>query len=119
MLSQIDPTMNYFQKETTSKHSFDLFSGLFIHNRFARQQVKNSYHFSPTMLNIIVDAYLNQLQFNNSEIHNHMQMECLELALEKTKQKLQERLKEEQDLSMVNHHWLIAYFNLLSMFIFV
>lgn len=56
-------------KETTSKHSFDLFSGLFIHNRFARQQ-----------------------------------MESLELAFEKTKQKLQERLKEEQDISTINHH---------------
>ncbi|KAL3524022.1 hypothetical protein ACH5RR_016856 [Cinchona calisaya] len=28
-------------KETTAKHSFDLFSGLFVHNRFARQQLKN------------------------------------------------------------------------------
>ncbi|RAL51316.1 hypothetical protein DM860_010818 [Cuscuta australis] len=44
-------------KEGTVKDSFDLFSGLFIHNRFARQQ-----------------------------------MQILEEAFEKTKQKLQERL---------------------------
>ncbi|KAL6545106.1 ATP-binding cassette transporter CGR1 [Orobanche hederae] len=29
------------QKESTSRDSFDLFSGLFIHNRFAKQQLKN------------------------------------------------------------------------------
>ncbi|CAH9139703.1 unnamed protein product [Cuscuta epithymum] len=46
-------------KESTVKNSFDLFSGLFIHNRFAR-----------------------------------LQMQSLEEALEKTKQKLQERLVE-------------------------
>ncbi|CAH9069707.1 unnamed protein product [Cuscuta europaea] len=46
-------------KESTVKNSFDLFSGLFIHNRFARQQ-----------------------------------MQSLEEALEKTKQKLQEKLVE-------------------------
>ncbi|KAL6509366.1 ATP-binding cassette transporter CGR1 [Orobanche gracilis] len=28
-------------KESTSRDSFDLFSGLFIHNRFAKQQLKN------------------------------------------------------------------------------
>ncbi|XP_060181647.1 arogenate dehydrogenase 1, chloroplastic-like isoform X1 [Lycium barbarum] len=28
-------------KESSAKDSFDLFSGLFIHNRFARQQMKN------------------------------------------------------------------------------
>uniref|UniRef100_M1C7P2 Prephenate dehydrogenase n=1 Tax=Solanum tuberosum TaxID=4113 RepID=M1C7P2_SOLTU len=50
------------QKESAVKDSFDLFSGLFIHNRFARQQMKN-----------------------------------LEVALEKTKEKLQERSKELQD----------------------
>ncbi|WMV33612.1 hypothetical protein MTR67_026997 [Solanum verrucosum] len=49
-------------KESSVKDSFDLFSGLFIHNRFARQQMKN-----------------------------------LEVALEKTKEKLQERSKELQD----------------------
>lgn len=27
------------QKESTSRDSFDLFSGLFVHNRFAQQQV--------------------------------------------------------------------------------
>ncbi|CAN4101486.1 unnamed protein product [Withania somnifera] len=45
-------------KENSVKDSFDMFSELFIHNRFARQQMKN-----------------------------------LEAALEKTKEKLQERLK--------------------------
>ncbi|KAK6786533.1 hypothetical protein RDI58_015058 [Solanum bulbocastanum] len=49
-------------KESSVKDSFDLFSGLFIYNRFARQQMKN-----------------------------------LEVALEKTKEKLQERSKELQD----------------------
>ncbi|XP_055832886.1 arogenate dehydrogenase 1, chloroplastic-like isoform X2 [Solanum dulcamara] len=49
-------------KESSVKDSFDLFSGLFIHNRFARQQMKN-----------------------------------LQVALEKTKEKLQERSKELQD----------------------
>ncbi|KAJ8537227.1 hypothetical protein K7X08_035628 [Anisodus acutangulus] len=49
-------------KESSAKDSFDLYTGLFIHNRFARQQMKN-----------------------------------LEVALEKTKEKLQERSKELQD----------------------
>nr|XP_018622418.1 arogenate dehydrogenase 1, chloroplastic-like isoform X1 [Nicotiana tomentosiformis] len=51
-------------KESSARDSFDLFSGLFIHNRFARQQV---------------------------------QMKNLEVAVEKTKQKLEERSKELQD----------------------
>ncbi|OIT33108.1 PREDICTED: arogenate dehydrogenase 1, chloroplastic-like [Nicotiana attenuata] len=49
-------------KESSVRDSFDLFSGLFIHNRFARQQMK-----------------------------------ILEAAVEKTKQKLEERSKELQD----------------------
>ncbi|KAK6135741.1 hypothetical protein DH2020_030521 [Rehmannia glutinosa] len=32
---------DYMQKESTSRDSFDLFSGLFIHNRFAKQQLRN------------------------------------------------------------------------------
>ncbi|XP_058183903.1 uncharacterized protein LOC131301557 [Rhododendron vialii] len=51
-------------KESTTRDSFDLFSGLFIHNRFAKQELKN-----------------------------------LEVALEKVKQKLQDRMNEELDLS--------------------
>ncbi|KAF7133193.1 hypothetical protein RHSIM_Rhsim09G0181600 [Rhododendron simsii] len=51
-------------KESTMRNSFDLFSGLFIHNRFAKQELKN-----------------------------------LEVALEKVKQKLQDRMNEELDLS--------------------
>lgn len=47
-------------KESTTKDSFDLFSGLFIHNRFAKEELKN-----------------------------------LEVALEKVKQKLQDRMNEE------------------------
>lgn len=46
---QIEPTPidtkgfeKLFQvKESTTKDSFDLFSGLFMHNRFARQQLKH------------------------------------------------------------------------------
>ncbi|KAL0282228.1 UNVERIFIED_CONTAM: Arogenate dehydrogenase 1, chloroplastic [Sesamum angustifolium] len=30
----------YMQKESTSRDSFDLFSGLFVHNRFAKQQLR-------------------------------------------------------------------------------
>ncbi|CAK9160614.1 unnamed protein product [Ilex paraguariensis] len=54
-------------KQSTTKDSFDLFCGLFIHNRFARQEVQN-----------------------------------LELALEKVKQKLKERMNEDQDRSVSN-----------------
>ncbi|KAI8540162.1 hypothetical protein RHMOL_Rhmol09G0240700 [Rhododendron molle] len=52
------------EKESTTRDSFELFSGLFIHNRFAKQELKN-----------------------------------LEVALEKVKQKLQDRMNEELDLS--------------------
>uniref|UniRef100_A0A5B7B432 Prephenate/arogenate dehydrogenase domain-containing protein n=1 Tax=Davidia involucrata TaxID=16924 RepID=A0A5B7B432_DAVIN len=55
-------------KESTVRDSFDLFSGLFIHNKFAKQELKN-----------------------------------LELALDKVKQKLLERMNEELDLSVSNH----------------
>ncbi|GMY08324.1 arogenate dehydrogenase 1, chloroplastic [Fagus crenata] len=51
-------------KEGTMKDSFDLFSGLFLHNRFAQQELQN-----------------------------------LELALNKVKQKLVEKMNEEQDLN--------------------
>ncbi|XP_058183917.1 arogenate dehydrogenase 1, chloroplastic-like [Rhododendron vialii] len=51
-------------KESTMRNSFDLFSGLFIHNRFAKQELKN-----------------------------------LEVALEKVKQKLQDKMNEELDPS--------------------
>ncbi|XP_057952606.1 arogenate dehydrogenase 1, chloroplastic-like [Malania oleifera] len=47
-------------KESTTKDSFDLFSGLFIHNKFAKQELKS-----------------------------------LELALEKVKQRLLEKMNEE------------------------
>ncbi|GKV28227.1 hypothetical protein SLEP1_g37308 [Rubroshorea leprosula] len=49
--------------ETVANNSFDLFSGLFIHNRFAKQELEN-----------------------------------LEHALEKVKQKLLEKMNEEQNL---------------------
>ncbi|KAB1214115.1 Arogenate dehydrogenase 1, chloroplastic [Morella rubra] len=49
-------------KENTVKDSFDLFSGLFVHNRFAQQELEN-----------------------------------LELAFKKVKQKLLEKMNEEKD----------------------
>ncbi|KAI8540163.1 hypothetical protein RHMOL_Rhmol09G0240700 [Rhododendron molle] len=58
------PKQVLLQKESTTRDSFELFSGLFIHNRFAKQELKN-----------------------------------LEVALEKVKQKLQDRMNEELDLS--------------------
>ncbi|XP_062089294.1 arogenate dehydrogenase 1, chloroplastic-like [Humulus lupulus] len=51
-------------KENTMKDSFDLYSGLFLQNRFAKQELEN-----------------------------------LELAIQKLKQKLLDRMKEEQDIS--------------------
>uniref|UniRef100_A0A803NSZ4 Prephenate/arogenate dehydrogenase domain-containing protein n=1 Tax=Cannabis sativa TaxID=3483 RepID=A0A803NSZ4_CANSA len=50
-------------KENTMKDSFDLYSGLFLRNRFAKQELEN-----------------------------------LELALQKVKQKLLDRMNEEQDI---------------------
>ena len=34
--------LHYMQKEGTMNDSFDLFSGLFVHNRFAQQEVWTS-----------------------------------------------------------------------------
>ncbi|KAK3019495.1 hypothetical protein RJ639_003167 [Escallonia herrerae] len=58
-------TMDFFQKESTMRDSFDLFSGLYIHNRFAKQQ--------------------------ETELMTMKQLQDLEHALEKVKQNLQER----------------------------
>ncbi|GMP69540.1 hypothetical protein CsSME_00028761 [Camellia sinensis var. sinensis] len=55
-------------KETTMNNSYDLFSGLFIHNKYAQEELKN-----------------------------------LEVALEKVKQNLLDRMNEELDLSVSKH----------------
>ncbi|XP_028093574.1 arogenate dehydrogenase 1, chloroplastic-like isoform X1 [Camellia sinensis] len=55
-------------KETTMNNSYDLFSGLFIHNKYAQEELKN-----------------------------------LEVALEKVKQNLLDRMNEELDPSVSKH----------------
>ena len=35
----------HLQKESVANDSFDLFNGLYVHNRFARQQVEKFFHF--------------------------------------------------------------------------
>ncbi|CAL5404695.1 unnamed protein product [Camellia sinensis] len=55
-------------KETTMNNSYDLFSRLFIHNKYAQEELKN-----------------------------------LEVALEKVKQNLLDRMNEELDLSVSKH----------------
>ena len=35
---------SYLQKETMMRNSFDLYSGLFVYNRFARQELENLEH---------------------------------------------------------------------------
>ncbi|KAL0401134.1 UNVERIFIED_CONTAM: Arogenate dehydrogenase 1, chloroplastic [Sesamum latifolium] len=39
-LVEVSANKDYMQKESTSRDSFDLFSGLFVHNRFAQQQLR-------------------------------------------------------------------------------
>ncbi|KAH6837472.1 hypothetical protein C2S53_018187 [Perilla frutescens var. hirtella] len=47
-------------KESTSRDSFDLFSGLFVHNRFAKQQLRN--------LELAFDSIKQQLVKRNEEL---------------------------------------------------
>jgi sugar phosphate permease len=72
------------------RDSFDLFSGLFLHNRFAQQEVWTSCLCLPSLLAI------NQ----GLTWYFIMQLENLELGFQKVKQKLVEKMnKEEQNLN--------------------
>lgn len=76
--------MNMMQTESTSRDSFDLFSGLFVHNRFAKQQVMN-WLFFHHILSI-------GAQISGSTIH--VQLRDLEVAFKSIKQRLENRNEE-------------------------
>ncbi|KAK6135761.1 hypothetical protein DH2020_030456 [Rehmannia glutinosa] len=82
-------TKDYTQKESTSRDSFDLFSGLFIHNRFAKQQV----WFGSTCIILYLLGFTNLINTNNTQLRN------LELAFETIKEQLIKRMNEELDPS--------------------
>ncbi|KAK6156075.1 hypothetical protein DH2020_010323 [Rehmannia glutinosa] len=76
-------------KESTSRDSFDLFSGLFIHNRFAKQQA----WFGSTCIIWYISEFTNLMNTNNTQLRN------LELAFETIKEQLVKRMNEGLDPS--------------------
>lgn len=83
------------QKESTVRDSFDLFSGLFVHNRFAQQEVWTilAYFFFKMIFDTINPSLSLVDLIKNLLI---MQLQNLELALNKVKQKLVEKMGEEE-----------------------